>query len=150
MPKARRWSLIRSKVIHIWFWMKLTVLLINTFLKHPMWLHFILYIYILLTLWLLPNGIVLYGCFRQTILTFFWCNACIFSLTLSYITNIMTNSSKIVWFSLQLHFVRIITINVRIIAINVFVFCNSINCEDFNGFISLEVEHQKSCWLQKI
>lgn len=96
MPKARRWSLIRSKVIHIWFWMKLTVLLINTFLKHPMWLHFILYIqYILLTLWLLPNGIVLYGCFRQTILTFFWCNACIFSLTLSYITNIMTNSSKI-------------------------------------------------------
>lgn len=95
MPKARRWSLIRSKVIHIWFWMKLTVLLINTFLKHPMWLHFILYIYILLTLWLLSNGIVLYGCFRQTILTFFWCNACIFSLTLSYITNIMTNSSKI-------------------------------------------------------
>lgn len=118
--------LIRSKVIHIWFWMKVTVLLINPFLKHPMWLHFILYIYsILLTLWLLPNGIVLYVCFRQTILTFFWCNACIFSLT--YITNIMTNSSKI-WLSLQLHFVRIITLIV-------FVFCNSINCEDFKIFL---------------
>lgn len=119
--------LIRSKVIHIWFWMKVTVLLINPFLKHPMWLHFILYIYsILLTLWLLPNGIVLYVCFRQTILTFFWCNACIFSLT--YITNIMTNSSKICLTQPPAPFCPY---NYT----NCICFCNSINCEDFKIFL---------------
>lgn len=119
--------LIRSKVIHIWFWMKVTVLLINPFLKHPMWLHFILYIYsILLTLWLLPNGIVLYVCFRQTILTFFWCNACIFSLT--NITNIMTNSSKICLTQPPAPFCPY---NYT----NCICFCNSINCEDFKIFL---------------
>lgn len=146
MPKARRWSLIRSKVIHIWFWMKLTVLLINTFLKHPMWLHFILYIY--------PFNIMAFTKWNCFIRVQYWHSfgamhvfsvwPCPTSPT-SWPTQV-----KSVWFSLQLHFVRIITINVRIITINVFVFCNCINCEDFNGFISLEVEHQKSCWLQKI
>lgn len=88
---------------------------------------YFIYIYsILLTLWLLPNGIVLYVCFRQTILTFFWCNACIFSLT--YITNIMTNSSKICLTQPPAPFCPY---NYT----NCICFCNSINCEDFKIFL---------------